>query len=378
MLVVKGPISDDTIRTIAGAIVNFQQRAFHYENGVERNELQDYDGYPKLIKDNVEYTFDVNLITVWIQFDDRVLAMIRKQLVAHVEKLLNQFTRLDGKSRTEFSNEPSAHTHIIVPSEKSPTWQVYSANSMDMTITKRTRNCEYFGIYWDHYDMTTVAHNTLLFDFGLRYMKWNDMNSEKKLVITKSKDPLMIEKNPIWKENILKKTYTDFHDIHPNKVRVASLSDVIIGSVSSGDEKVQGICSRCKLPLCGEIYGLYGHHRKPEEFSKDKPRVVPICAICLHSGPKNDSIDSRYTLVLRIDTTNEYTHWDESLVDVYAEFEKEFTPIEVDFGNTVQVVYLTGDSYIGLTEECIELLKQSPMCNLPIMQNRKYYEVRMI
>lgn len=412
MFTVKNDPSRDAYRVIAGEMLNREASLKHFVDGVARETMpKDYVGYPSYETEGRRYSVKASSGYIYIPTDINIgkFIVVIDNIITEMEK---DMVRLDGKDIKHLNDHQTyecgfstnvrrPHTgvnaarFIGVSGASAPkvrfVWKVEHINNIDLSVTSDNINdaisrlCA--GIFWDSDDILTLEHGSSAFKFDKNVFKANANVVPEKVTLINADNPLLIELNEYWKESLPTTVAADFlRDVNEKKLYSADMSIIDIKPVKISDDSSvlsTEICSRCKNPLYGDIYGLYGSVTKPEDsFEADgKLRVTAICPMCLHSGPEDAPIEQKYFRVLRIkfgrsaEDMIDMQGGSEDLVNIRREALKGVVKCVVK-GAVDSVCYLIGDKYVGF--EHIRNYRYTYLVNDPKLQGRKVCKVVMV
>lgn len=428
MYVVKNDASRDSYKVIAGEMLNREASLKHFVDGAPRETMpKDYVGYPSHEIEGRKYAIKACAGYIYIPIGVDISHFI-KIITDAVESLQCDMVRLDGKDikhlqdhqthecgfntnvrRSELTKQnassvqKSAIRTIIPHTGKGScarfVWKVTHARDIDLSVNSENIDDAISrlgsGIFWDGDDILVLSHGTVTFKFGENAFKANARVVPERITLINADNPLLIELNNYWKESLPSTIAVDFlRDINTKKLYAADTSIVEIKPVKISEDNAtisNEICSRCKNPLYGDIYGLYGSVTKPEDAVEvnGKLRVTAICPMCLHSGPEDAPIEQKYFRVLRfkfqrtIDDMIDMLGGSDNLVNIRKESLKGvrkcniqgLSEKEAKEGDEI-ACYLIGDEYVGF--ESVKNYKYTRLVNEPLIRDRIVCKIVMV
>lgn len=421
MFVVKNDVSRDAYKVIAGEMLNREASLKHFVDGVPRETMpKDYVGYPSHETEGRKYAIKACSGYIYIPLGVDISQFITI-ITDAVESLERDMVRLDGKDikhlhdhqtyecgfntnvRRGHDSKTSACRAIIAHSGKSPkvrfVWKVAHIREIDLTVN--SENIEDAisrlgaGIFWDGDDILVTPHGTVTFKFNENVFKANARVIPERVTLINAENPLLIELNNYWKESLPSTIAVDFlRDINDKKLYDADMSIVEIKPVKISEDTAtlsNEICSRCKNPLYGDIYGLYGSVTKPEDTTdvNGKLRVTAICPMCLHSGPEDAPIEQKYFRVLRIkfgrtaEDMIDMLGGSDNLMNIRKEALKGVRKCNIkglagqqNMDDSAATCYLIGDKYVGF--EHVKNYKYTCLVNEPLIRDRVVCKIVMV
>jgi hypothetical protein len=397
MKIVKNSPERNAYMVIAGEMLNFETRTWLYDNGVKRDELgPEHKKYPTYTVDGTTYNIAAAQGTIYVPTGtdlERFIAIIENATnklnpdAAQPEIMLyvgnGSYIKTTCSHRIIYTDNTDFNRKKNHLNSYTFMWHVVDVSKMSFAVSPSNPG-NLIGVFWDAHNLLSEPHDTLSFTFGKdSFIATQRMVQQLSTIrIFGNGEPLTIMLNKYWHDH---STDITLREVTPYKVVEINPDQVYVIPVRLAESTAahsKDICSRCKGMLYGEYYGLYNTSgaRSPDKTNTGLYRVVPICALCLHTASDNLPIERRYQYVFRLKhhktVQDIIAATDDIDTDILLEIAKSLTWHEMRcYWGTVQFC-LIGDKYIGITER--EHAMYSGIVNAPELDGRQFCKVKVV
>jgi hypothetical protein len=371
-----GNIAED-MKRIAKELYNIESATLTYDDGVKLETP--VKGYPKIVHNNVQYTFNAVEGYIYIASGMSV-SEIEAELVGAFDELeakgefpqthlkeyqtmrLGNHTNVRVRSTLAVTAKNSEHIKnnikrqfctITGPSTKRArfTWRIVNINSIDYMINSLNIDSSLsrlvFSVFYDSDNISKLENNAIVQDFNSQYLKGSDKIIDIGLMLTKYGNPLGFELSSFWK-NCSSGGIKMFRDIPRGKIYACDYDKVKIKPTIIDDasgETSTDVCGKCRSVLHGDNYVLMGSVQNPDnEYGR------AICPLCLHTSSKENPLEMKYFRILRVTfplSTEDLIakQKNENLRDIYRE---AMCGVKYIKDNDNNEYVLIGEKYVGV------------------------------
>ena len=321
MIIIKDTIGQDSMRAIAGEMINMELSMKYFENGIARKfntaiEFRRSKGYPNISKKNIMYNFTATSgiiflplymnISKFIEDIKNVLKVMENEVVDfNGEKIIvghkyqsvgiNLFTTekqrdemIQYRSVTDKESNNTMFSWVIKPINEFVFgfWSEKITTAIDNYIT---------SIFYDIDDICTLQSGEFIHDYSIELLKFHAKFKNTNIrIICDQYDPLLIEYNPFWTDTINSDQCTElwFEElkIPVFKCDYEKLKFYPVKN-NLGENTIGELCIRCKQKLVDDNYAIFDNYCQ---------KVYSICIFCLHMKQLGSDDNKQLKFVLRV------------------------------------------------------------------------------